>query len=588
MLKTRHRIDLDLIDDNPWQPRLDMSAAALQDIADSIDQLGLLQEPLARPSPTHAGRFQTAHGHRRIGGCRLLHQQGRRDRYIEMDAADLTDEEMAVIALTENESRKQLTQIEVVKAHKRAIEETSLTAPELAQRLGVDRSTLANNLRVLNLPDLVLEHVESGALRVSAARSFLVLQNADHAHIDDMRDVVRQITNTHGRSGAPDWGRRHVRKLISERVAINEADFRPLGPRPQFHRYGASREPAFDIAPFSAELPKTLHTIPADDDYEGDYESSRTWTCDVKAWRGWQTRATREANKEAEKSGGKARAAGPKSQSRDKQFEQILAKDPVWIQIAASRATTKKRGPNRPVTDEERERLGTRAELREVAGYGEGFWKRLQKGNSEDIHVWTRDTGGLVPPWFPDLKECQNCTIGATYAKSRGGYPLRDITLVCFNREHFEEKSKAGEAAYREKVDAQTRGSERQDSKTIERLVRQFEPLSEDACRAVAVSLLAAEPELEWQHPLGAFHEDWSYQGGPAARVRELLGAEVTEYGRWDRGSRSVDVKSLDGVAAEHLPELAAALVAHHLRLAGRIATVSSETPAAPLATAAA
>ena len=137
-------------------------------------------------------------------------------------------------------------------------------------------------------------------------------------------------------------------------------------------------------------------------------------------------------------------------------------------------------------------------------------------------------------------------------------------------------------------MDAQTRGSERQDSKTIERLTRQFEPLSEDACRAVAVSLLAAEPELEWQHPLGAFHEDWSYQGGPAARVRELLGAEVTEYGRWDRGSRSVDVKSLDGVAAEHLPELAAALVAHHLRLAGRIATVSSETPAAPLATAAA
>ena len=68
--------------------------------------------------------------------------------------------------------------------------------------------------------------------------------------------------------------------------------------------------------------------------------------------------------------------------------------------------------------------LGTRAELREVAGYGEGFWKRLQKGNSEDIHVWTRDTGGLVPPWFPDLKECQQtCTIGATYTKSRGGVP---------------------------------------------------------------------------------------------------------------------------------------------------------------------
>lgn len=225
------------------------------------------------------GRIQLAFGHRRVAGCKLLHQQGRGESYIDMDMAEISNEEMVVISLAENVRRKDLSQIEVVRAHKRAIEETDLSIQALADKLGMHRPTLSNNLRVLELPHLVLEHVESGDLGLTVAREFLALQNSDDAHIDVMQNVVRNIIQTYGRSGAPDWSRRHVRRLIARHVARNEVDFRPLGPRPKHHQVGASREATFDVDAFAKDLPDALHTIPAantlDDHYEFLCESSR-------------------------------------------------------------------------------------------------------------------------------------------------------------------------------------------------------------------------------------------------------------------------------------------------------------------------
>ena len=570
-MKTRERIDLELIDDNPWQPRQKIDQDALQTLAESMHQLGLLQAPLGRR--IQSGRVQLAFGHSRVAGCRLLHHRGDWEPHIDMDVAELSDEAMAVMALTENVQRKQLTQIEVVKAHKRAIDETALTVQELAKQLGIDRSTVVNNLRVLELPDVVLEHVESGALALSAAREFLVLQNKDHAHTEDMRWVVDQIVNTWGRSGAPDWSRRHVRELIYDRVAHNEADFRPLGPRPNHYDAGAAREAAFNVEAFSAERPGTLHTIPASEGYGGKYELSRVWTCDVKAWRSRQTKATREANAEAVAAGGEG-AVAPKSLSRDQQLQQLLARDAVWKKISATRETP---GPDRPVTDEEREKLGTRAEFRDVT-WNTDFWKILQHAQLHDVRSWDSQKGGAIPPWFPDLKECQRCSIGAAYAKSQQYYALEKIKLVCFNQEHYQEKLKAGEAEYRAKLDAQKKGVYRQDRETIQEVIRQLQPLSEPARQALAMSLLVATPALELQHPLGVYHKEWSYESGAAARVREVLGTEETDY--WGRVQlHPKGLEALPQVAPEDLRELVAALMIHHLRTGGMIETVSMETP---------
>ena len=327
----------------------------------------------------------------------------------------------------------------MVRAHRRAIDETGLSIQGLADKLDVSRSALSNNLRVLDLPDFILSHVESGALRVSVAREFLVLQNATHVHLDDMQHVVKAIADSyrvkyHG--DLPNWSRKNVKKEISERVASNEQDFRPLGPRTHtgYHSAGSAREATFDVEAFSFEFPDTLHTVPADD-------ASRVWTCEVREWRRRQAQATREANKAVPASGGEGASASSKSVSRDKQFEQVLAKDPIMKQVVASR---EKKGPNRPVNDEEREQLGTRAEPKDVNTNGGAFWKVLQKADADDVYSYSRKTGGLVPPWFPNLEECKTCIIGAGYAKSRGGYPISEFTLICSNQEHFETKLAAG------------------------------------------------------------------------------------------------------------------------------------------------
>ena len=374
IMKTRERVqvDLELIDDNPWQPRQEIDQETLPKLADSIHQLGLLQAPLGRRDKIR-GRIQLAFGHRRVAGCRLLQQQGRGESYIDMDVADITNEQMAVLALTENEGRKQLTDIEVVRAHKRAIAETELTVQSLADQLGIPRPTLANNLRVLDLPDFVLEHVEAGDLKPTVAREFLVLQNATHAHVEDMRQVIRHIVyvEMYG-GGVPNWTRRHVRKLISETVSYNEQDWRPLGAKTVQATGGGHKEASFNVDEFSHEFADALHTVPADDGHVENYrlteryDQSRVWTCEVKQWSRRQSRATREANQATEAPGeGRGHSSSPDTKNPDKLLDSLLAKDPVWRDVIAHR---KQKGANRPVTDEEREALGTRAELH-IIGY---------------------------------------------------------------------------------------------------------------------------------------------------------------------------------------------------------------------------
>ena len=118
----------------------------------------------------------------------MLYADGVWDNYIWMDIADLSDQDMAVMAITENHNREQLSQLELIQGYRRAIDETGLSVQGLADKLGMSRPRLANNLRVLTLPDFILEHVESGDLKLTVAREFLVLQSADHAHTEDMQE----------------------------------------------------------------------------------------------------------------------------------------------------------------------------------------------------------------------------------------------------------------------------------------------------------------------------------------------------------------------------------------------------------------
>ena len=623
-MKTRETIALNLIDDNPWQPRVEIEPITLGELADSIHQIGLLQAPAGRRLPcphqwvgnlarrmcrncnkepldccegcgacrdceqpmTGAGsspgrRVQLAFGHRRVAAGRLLHERGDGPAEIEMDVDDYTDEQMAVMALSENVARRQLTQIEVVLAHRRALDETELSIQGLADKLGVSRSALSNNLRVLELPDFVLAHVESGALRVSVAREFLVLQNADHAHTADMQAVINSITNNYRvkHEGAlPNWSRRNVRKEIYERVANNEQDFRPLGPRVAgvggVYSAGDTRETNFDVEAFTAERPDTLHTIPA-----RGTDKSRVWTCDVREWRRRQTQATREANKEAAASGRKTNAAGSSRPSRDKQFENMLAQDPVFMRIKAARA---KNGPDRPVSDEEREHLGTRAELRTVDPYGDAFWKSLQNGRAESIWDWERDRkGGRVPPFF-DLSECNSCIAGAAYAKPRHDHTGQGVRLVCTNRACYDRKVAAYEAVHIEKVEDGLKETDREDGEMIRAIMVRLSPLTFQDLRTLASSLIAAQPELELTHTMGEPHKKWSFTiRGPVKFITGLLAHQpphFDRFGRREAGRAVLNLESLDAVPDDDLLELTATLMTYHLGQACKIDSVSQET----------
>ena len=584
--KTREQVALDVIDDNPWQPRQAIDPDSLEELADSIRQIGLLQTPLARPAAD--GRFELAFGHRRIAAVRLLQQQEEWGDYVDLDIEDLTDERMAVIALSENVQRKQLTGIEVVRAHRRAIDETQLTIQALADQIGIARPTLSNNLRVLELPDFILEHVESGDLSMSVAREFLVLQHDGHAHPEDMQGVVRSISRVFGSRGAPDWSRRHVREQIYLKVAYNNQDWRPLGPKPPTHAVGeANQEATFDVDAFKADYSDSLHTIPAVSEvktvnYDAQLicDGSRLWTCEVKEWSRRQSRATREANREAAASG--QVHATKKENDAASQLGEILAQDPVWKLIASGRETGKK-APHRPVTDQERELLGTRAVLKEVIPYGSDktpFWKLLSKTEINDYpNSWLDDQGGRLPPFFPDLDECHRCVAGAAYAKRRNN---SGAFLACFNKRCYTKKFEAGAAAFREKLESRKKNLFREDREAAQRFASQLALTHQEALKAMATTLVAQTECLELQHPFGRppgdYVEGWSYEAGATTRVREILGVELRTS---STGVHDLDDNCLEAVQRVNrgeLPELVANLMVHHLRLAGKLDAVSQGT----------
>jgi ParB family chromosome partitioning protein len=177
------RLSVDLLDPNPFQPRMDFDEAALRDLADSIRARGILQPILVRPHPDVAGRYQIIAGERRwrAAGMSGLHE-------IPVICRELNDVESATAALIENLQRENLNAIEEAEGYQRLIQDFGLTHEALGVAVSKSRAHVGNIVRLLSLPDSVREEVRNGTLSQGHARALLTLPDAAKV----MRDVVRK------------------------------------------------------------------------------------------------------------------------------------------------------------------------------------------------------------------------------------------------------------------------------------------------------------------------------------------------------------------------------------------------------------
>jgi ParB family transcriptional regulator, chromosome partitioning protein len=156
---------------NPFQPRKDIDPAALEELQDSIRQVGLLQPVVVRSAK--AGGFELIAGERRLRACQKLGWER-----IPAVQRDVDDRTMLTLALIENLQRDDLSPVDEARGYERLINEFSLTQQAVSTAVGRDRSTVANALRLLKLPAPVLALLHDGKLSVGHARALLALDDS--------------------------------------------------------------------------------------------------------------------------------------------------------------------------------------------------------------------------------------------------------------------------------------------------------------------------------------------------------------------------------------------------------------------------
>ena len=178
-----HGLAIDLLDPNPFQPRMAFEAEALGDLTESIRTHGLLQPILVRSHPDAPGRFQIIAGERR---WRAAGMAGLAE--IPVVCRELTDAESAAAALIENLQRENLNPIEEAEGYQRLVKNFGLTHESLGTAVSKSRAHVGNIMRLLTLPEPVREEVRKGTLSLGHARALLTLPDPERI----VRDVLRK------------------------------------------------------------------------------------------------------------------------------------------------------------------------------------------------------------------------------------------------------------------------------------------------------------------------------------------------------------------------------------------------------------
>lgn len=177
-----HEILISQIFTNPFQPRTKFDQEKLNELAISIEQLGIIQPITVRKMKE--GEFQLISGERRFRAS-ILARLEKIPAFIRI----ANDQEMLEMALVENIQREDLNPIEVALSYQRLIEEIKLTQEQCSERVGKNRSTVTNFLRLLKLPEAIQKGLSDGTISNGHARSLLSIQS-EESQINLYHDIV--------------------------------------------------------------------------------------------------------------------------------------------------------------------------------------------------------------------------------------------------------------------------------------------------------------------------------------------------------------------------------------------------------------
>ena len=167
------KIAVDFISSNPYQPRTNFDPQTLEELKKSIIANGLIQPITVRR--TTGNKYQLVSGERRLRAYKEIGYKEIPAYIIKVDS----DEIMLALALIENIQREHLNPIEVGKAYKRLMDECHLTQEQIADKVGKDRTTIANTIRLLKLPVQIQETIIEEKISQGHARALINLPSAD-------------------------------------------------------------------------------------------------------------------------------------------------------------------------------------------------------------------------------------------------------------------------------------------------------------------------------------------------------------------------------------------------------------------------
>lgn len=194
-----HNIPIEECRPNPYQPRKTFDADAIEELKTSILEYGIIQPLILRKS---------IKGYEIVAGERRFRAAKEADlAVVPAIIQELTDQKMMEIALLENLQREDLSIIEEALAYKNLLEELKLTQEELSEKLGKSRSHIANTVRLLTLPEVVINYINNGQLSMGHGRAILGIK--DKKYIDKVvKKTIKENLNV-----------RQIEKLI---LALNE------------------------------------------------------------------------------------------------------------------------------------------------------------------------------------------------------------------------------------------------------------------------------------------------------------------------------------------------------------------------------